>query len=230
MKLYKRPSKTRPVAVFSITMAVFMALGLLFFALYYPQTELYGSNRMLGGFIYVLGLTVVGNSALMFLRIGSALMTGWRNENRLLLTLRELPDSFTGFTNLLLPGPARLDVVLVGPKGVIVLVVKHYTGRIIYDGKDWTRIRPNRKHQRLRDLSAQVRAAEKAVSQAIKERNVSVPVIGRLVFANPKGTLEAVKLPSPVLRPETLLESITALPDKLSEESSARIGEAMKGL
>jgi len=214
----------------SLFLASFMGLGLIFFALYYPRTELYHSNPTPALFIYILGLTLLGNSTFLFLRLSSALIQGWRNETRLLRLLRSLPDAYTGFTNLSLPGPAplRLDIVLVGPKGLLFFVVKHYSGKIIYDGQEWIRIRPNRRRQKLRDLSAQLKAAEKAFTQILKERNLTAPVTGLLLFAHPRLTLEVSKASVPVARPDTLLQAISSRPDRLPERSLQPIVEALQ--
>ncbi len=87
-------------------------------------------------FIAAVLLLLVAGAALAVLQHTNRAAAGARGEAIALRTAMQLPPDFTVFNNVLVPGraggrPRELDLVVVGPRCVFVVEVKHYKGEIL---------------------------------------------------------------------------------------------------
>ena len=72
---------------------------------------------------------------------------GTSGEDAVLQTLRGLPDGYTAVANFVAPGTRQgdMDLLVLGPAGVLVIEVKSYTGRFACAGDLWFTVEAGRR-------------------------------------------------------------------------------------
>ncbi len=96
--------------------------------------------------------------------------------------LQKLPDDYTIYENVILPGKqSNTDFVIVGPNGIFVVEVKSHKGRISYDGIQLLRYGKRFEHNFLWQAKGEARD----VSKYLKDNGVNeITVEPLLVFSN----------------------------------------------
>jgi hypothetical protein len=154
-------------------------------------------------------------------------IVGHMGEQRVLSVLRDLPDSYTAVANFVVPGSERgdIDLILIGPPGIVVIEVKSYAGDIVYEnGRWWKRQRNGWKTRLKKNPSGQARGHRKTLIAFLQEererltvlRNLFVPIVPILVFVGAH-SVEADLLDMTALQVGELLDYVRSLPPRLSE-------------
>jgi len=103
-------------------------------------------------------------------------------------------------------GYARIDYVLVGPRGVFALDTDMRAGTIMYAGGSWLAVDPddpNKKPRVIGDPTTRVQRGASLLRQYIRERLEAVPralpLVPLVVFIHPGATLDVVDAPGRVV-------------------------------
>ena len=110
---------------------------------------------------------------------------GTEGEDAVLQTLRGLPDAYTVVANFVPPGTRQgdLDLLVLGPAGVLVVEVKSYTGRYACHGDAWFSVRAGGVRRPLKSsVSRQLKRAGKSVAHYLADCDVQVPLHTAAVF------------------------------------------------
>ena len=139
---------------------------------------------------------------------------GTEGEDAVLNALRGLPGDYTAIANFVAPGTRQgdLDLLVLGPAGVLVVEIKSYQGRYACHGDAWFAVHPDGTRQPLRgSVSRQLKRGRKAVAHHLVDCDVSVPV--HAVAAFRAGVrLELFHPTVPVVMQDALCEYILGLP------------------
>ncbi len=126
---------------------------------------------------------------------------------------------------------ARIDYVLVGPRGVFALDTDMRAGTIMYAGGSWLAVDPDdhdKKPRVIGDPTTRVQRGVGLLHQYVYERLDAVPrdlpVVPLVVFMHPWATLDAVGVPIPVVELHNLAAVLRTYPHMpLMETETARI-------
>ena len=139
---------------------------------------------------------------------------GTEGEDAVLHTLRGLPDSYTAIANFVAPGTRSgdMDLLVLGPAGILVIEVKSYTGRYACCGDAWFSVHADgtRRPQR-GSVSRQLKRAAKSARHYLVDCEVSVPVRTVAVF-RAGADLELTRPTVPIVREHALPGYVLALP------------------
>jgi hypothetical protein len=137
---------------------------------------------------------------------------GSDGEDRVIETLKGLDDRYTLVTNWVPEeGKGDVDLLLLGPHGVLVIEVKTYVVDVKCEGDKWS-IRNERGGWRpVKSFSRQLAGNMKRTSKAL-----GVKATGVLVF-NDRASLEIANCPALILRRKELLNRVHSLPETESE-------------
>lgn len=146
---------------------------------------------------------------------GDAYRAGARGEERTLDMLGLLPDDWTVFNQVHIPHPRQpgrsveADLLVVGPRAVFVIEVKHNRGHIsgASEDRDWSVTKVGRKGgtytKTMRNPVRQVQTQVWALSEALRARGVRTWVEGVVAFSHPEARLRLYDTPKvPVLKAE----------------------------
>lgn len=139
---------------------------------------------------------------------------GAAGEDAVCQALRGLPGGYVAVTNFAAPGgrAGDLDLLVLGPMGVVVLEIKSYTGRCACRGDAWFAAGPDGTLRASRgSVSRQVKRARKAVAHYLVDCDVSLPVHAAAVF-RPGVSLDLVQPTVPVVTQDGLAAYILGLP------------------
>ncbi len=153
-------------------------------------------------------------SGVRALRAYNRYSRGTEGEDAVLHALRGLPDSYSAVANFVAPGTRQgdLDLLVLGPAGVLVVEVKSYTGRYACHGDAWFALHPDGTRQPLRgSVSRQLKRGRKAVAHYLVDGDVSAPVHAVAVF-RPGVQLELSHPTVPIVTQDALCEHILSLP------------------
>lgn len=139
---------------------------------------------------------------------------GTEGEDAVLHTLRCLPDTYTAVANFVAPGTRQgdMDLLVLGPAGILIIEVKSYTGRYACHGDAWFSVHADgtRRPQRS-SVSRQLKRAGKAVAHYLVDCEVSVPLHTVAVF-RAGADLELTRPTVPIVREQALRDYVLALP------------------
>ncbi len=139
---------------------------------------------------------------------------GAEGEDSVLHTLRGLPGGYTAVANFVPPGTRSgdMDLLVLGPAGVLVIEVKSYTGRFACSGDQWFSVLPDGVHRPLRgSVSRQLKRAGKLVAHYLVDCDTHAPIHTVAVF-RAGAELELTRPTVPVIREDALRAHILALP------------------
>lgn len=139
---------------------------------------------------------------------------GTEGEDAVLQTLRGLPDTYIVITNFVAPGTRQgdMDLLILGPAGVLVIEVKSYTGRYACHGDTWFALPPDGTRRPLRgSVSRQLKRAGKSVAHYLVDCDTHAPIHTVAVF-RAGAELELTRPTVPVIREDALLGHVLALP------------------
>lgn len=139
---------------------------------------------------------------------------GAEGEESVLQTLRGLPDTYTAIANFVAPGTRSgdMDLLVLGPAGVLVIEVKSYTGRFACSGGTWFSLMPDGTRRPLKgSVSRQLKRAGKSVAHYLVDCDAQAPIHIVAVF-RAGATLELTRPTVPIVREDALLSHILALP------------------
>ncbi len=139
---------------------------------------------------------------------------GSEGEDAVLHALRPLPDSYTAVANFVAPGTRSgdMDLLVLGPAGILVVEIKSYTGRYACHGDAWFSVGSDGSRRPQRgSVSRQLKRAGKAVAHYLVDCEVSVPVHTVAVF-RAGAELELTRPTVPIVREHTLRDYVLALP------------------
>ena len=139
---------------------------------------------------------------------------GAEGEDSVLHTLRGLPDTYTAIVNFVLPGTRQgdIDLVVLGPTGVLVLEVKSYTGRFTCSGDQWFSVGSDGASRPLRgSVSRQLKRAGKSVAHYLVDCDVQAPIHTAAVF-RAGAELDLHRPTVPIVREDALRDHILGLP------------------
>jgi hypothetical protein len=208
---------------------LWLAAGLLLIALIsWQASHPYGADAWLVGgeaaAVWILG--VLGVSFLSRLTGGSQ---GEAGERAALNSLAALPDTYTAITNLLIPGFEKwgdVDILLVGPMGVLVVEVKNFQGQCRVEGEYWSHI-GRHGASRQRSVSGQLRGYIKAVNAYLSRQGIACPISG-LIAINSNAWIEIAAPPPFALVPyDRLVAYIEAMPAIRRPAESEKAREAL---
>ncbi len=139
---------------------------------------------------------------------------GAEGEEAVLHTLRGLPDTYTAITNFVPPGTRQgdMDLLVLGPAGVLVIEIKSYTGRYACSGDAWFSVHADGTRRPLKgSVSRQLKRAGKSVAHFLVDCDIHVPLHTAAVFR--AGTeLELTRPTVPVVQEDALRAHILSLP------------------
>lgn len=153
-------------------------------------------------------------SGIRSLRAYNRLARGTEGEDAVLQTLRGLPDAYTAIASFVAPGTRQgdVDLLILGPAGVLVVEIKSYTGRYGCHGDAWFALRADGTRQPLRgSVSRQLKRGRKAVAHYLVDCDVSLPVQAVAVF-RPGVQLELRHPTVAIISQDALCEHIVSLP------------------
>ena len=153
-------------------------------------------------------------SGVRALRAYNRYSRGTEGEDAVLHALRGLPDAYTAVASFVAPGTRQgdMDLLILGPAGVLVVEIKSYTGRYACHGDAWFAVHADGSRQPLRgSVSRQLKRGRKAVAHYLVDCDVSAPVHAVAVF-RPGVRLEITHPTIPIVTQEALPEYILALP------------------
>jgi hypothetical protein len=110
---------------------------------------------------------------------------GTEGEDAVLQTLRGLPDCYTAIANFVAPGTHQgdMDLLVLGPAGILVIEVKSYTGRYACHGDTWFSVHPDGSRRPLRgSVSRQLKRAGKSVGHYLVDCDMTAPIHTVAVF------------------------------------------------
>ena len=140
---------------------------------------------------------------------------GKEGEEAVLQTLRGLPDTYTVAANFVAPGTRQgdMDLLVLGPAGILVLEVKSYTGRYACVGDAWFSLPPDGTRRPLKSsVSRQLKRAAKSVAHYLVDCDIQVPIHAAAVFCA-GANLELTRPTVPIVREDALISHILALPN-----------------
>lgn len=129
--------------------------------------------------------------------------------------LKSLPDDYLAITNVVLPDTKQgdIDLLLLGPHGVLVVEVKTYAARYAANGDDWVNIKENGYRKKMKSPSRQLKRNVKAVEAHLKKRGVAAAVHGVLVL-NDRADVKIEAPTVAVQKRRELAEYVRGLPGK----------------
>lgn len=167
------------------------------------------------GFATAAFLSLGGiQSGIRALRAYNRYSRGAEGEDAVLHALRGLPDGYTAIANFVAPGTRQgdLDLLVLGPAGVLVIEIKSYTGRYACHGDSWFAIHSDGTRHPLRgSVSRQLKRGRKAIAHFLVDCDVSAPVHAVAVF-RPSVQLELAHPTIPVVLQDALCQYILGLP------------------
>ena len=153
-------------------------------------------------------------SGVRALRAYNRYSRGTEGEDAVLHALCGLPEGYTAIANFVAPGTRQgdLDLLILGPAGVLVVEIKSYQGRYACHGDAWFAVHPDGSRQPLRgSVSRQLKRGRKAVAHYLVDCDVSVPVHAAAVF-RPGVQLELIHPTVPIIMQDALCAHILGLP------------------
>jgi len=167
------------------------------------------------GFAVAAFLSLGGiQSGVRALRNYNRYQRGTEGEDAVLHTLRGLPDGYVAVTNFVAPGTRQgdMDILILGPAGILVVEVKAYTGHYACHGDAWFAVHADGTCQPLRSsVSRQLKRARKAIAHYLIDCDISAPVHAVAVF-RPGVSLELTHPTVPTLTQACLCDYVLALP------------------
>jgi hypothetical protein len=167
------------------------------------------------GFASAAFLSLGGiQSGVRALRAYNRYCRGTDGEDALLHSLRGLPEGYTVIANFVAPGTRQgdMDLLVLGPAGLLVLEIKSYTGHYACHGDTWFAVHADGARQPLRSsVSRQLKRARKALAHYLVDCDVSVPVHAAAVF-RPGVRLDLTHPTVPIVMQDALTDYIFALP------------------
>lgn len=140
---------------------------------------------------------------------------GDRGEQKTLQQLSELPDDYLAISNVILPNTKRgdIDMLLLGPHGVLVIEVKTYADNYAANGDDWVNIKENGYRMKIKSPSRQLKGNVKAVERFLNQRGVAAAVHG--VLAMNDGFRGKIEAPTVAIKKRSeLADYVRSLPGK----------------
>lgn len=150
---------------------------------------------------------------------------GKEGEEGVLQTLRGLPDTYTIVANFVAPGTRQgdMDLLVLGPAGILVLEVKSYTGCYACVGDAWFSLPPDGVRRPLKSsVSRQLKRAGKSVAHYLVDCDIQTPIHAAAVF-RAGADLELTRPTVPIVREDTLIAHILALPSASCPAAAAEL-------
>lgn len=128
-------------------------------------------------------------------------------------SLATLPAEYVVFNQVIVPNGKscrELDFVVVGPRGIFAIEVKHHRGTISGRETDlsWRQRKRSRAgnyyEQELRNPVGQIKGAIHVLKRYLRDQGINLWIEGIVVFTHPECTLSLGEMPMPVLRLEKL--------------------------
>jgi len=144
---------------------------------------------------------------------------GYQDEQAVLKKLETLPNDYIGITNLVLPSSKRgdIDIVLLGPMGVLVIEVKAYSGHIRYEKGRWWKVQKNGWKTAFKSVSGQAKGNGRELEAFLHSKGHSCRVGSVLVFVGTE-QLDVETLKMPVVMTEALMPFISQLPLRMAQQ------------
>lgn len=172
------------------------------FPIHSPQIALFVAALGFGG------IAVVGQAARSYLNYWQ----GHRGEQAAKLALQPLPDDYTLIANWTDGSPqGDVDLLVVGPHGVLVVEVKNWLGELVCEDDKWYRVMENGYKKPTKSPTKQALSNARWVEGTLRSAKVACQVKPLVVFnggAEIKGDSRRV----PIVRTDTLLACVRALP------------------
>jgi hypothetical protein len=141
---------------------------------------------------------------------------------------RTLSDEYTAYYGYKTNNNGDIDCIIVGPKGVFVIEVKHYKGIISYSEKTgWSHLKVGRRGTVykgfLKDPGKQVMRNYWEIRE--KLRGINVPTYAVVVFTHPEAqlTVKGFTFGCDVLKVEQLPEFLESMKDTAREEDLSKV-------
>jgi hypothetical protein len=189
------------------------------------------SEAIYCGLLALFWLTTVGMIALV--TAGRPISQGESGEAEALASLQELPGDFTAITNCKIPGYEQigdLDIVVIGPPGIVIIEVKSIHVPLLVDGDTW--IFPGRMRgggftgtgpRFMPSVSVQLDNQVKALAQSLKRIGIVAKIDG-IIGLNPTANIEIVNPPAyPVVIYELLSQHLLKLTDASTKSALSSV-------
>lgn len=155
-------------------------------------------------------------------------LQGFQGERLLREVLRKnLSDDYTAYYGVPIANIGDIDCVLVGPKGVFTIEVKHHKGQIQYTADGWRQIKIGQKGTaylgNLSNPGGQALTSMRKFKEFLASNGVNIWIQPILVFTHPETQLFIEKDTSPLIvcKVEQLIDVINnsnkSFPSKLIE-------------
>lgn len=138
---------------------------------------------------------------------------GDTGEWRVVRALRGLSDEYTLVRNWVIPGAEQgdIDLLVLGPHGVLVLEVKNYRAKYECDGDDWVNVKENGYRKRMKSPSRQLAKNSRAVQSFLVKSGWQGTVHSALVIP-PRADVRIAGASVTILDWKALPQHIRALP------------------
>lgn len=168
---------------------------------------------IVGGEAMAVWLAIVLATAFLSRATGGS--QGEAGENAALRALTALPESYTAFTNLKIPGFEKwgdVDILVLGPMGAVVVEVKNFQGHCRVEGEHWSHVTMHGAAVGRKSVSGQLRGYIKAVNAFLSRKGIACPVEA-LIAINSNAWIEiAAPPPYPLLPYDRLAAFISEMP------------------
>ncbi len=164
-------------------------------------------------FVFVAGTWAMCVGFVYFVGANDLVTQGEAGERLALRCLASLPEDYFAVTGFKIPGYERIgdvDIIVVGPPGVVVIEVKNYLRACVVDADTWTMVS---KYQTtpIKSPTLQARDLVAALTKYLQRENLGSTVHG-IVAVNPNASIKVEQPPSfPIVPYDRLSEAILAL-------------------
>ncbi|MDR3689257.1 MAG: nuclease-related domain-containing protein [Fimbriimonas sp.] len=136
------------------------------------------------GMLLVAGSLMSLSAAGAFVKKAVSWTDGAAGEAQVIRALGDLPDVYTAISNWVIPGTEQgdVDLVLIGPHGVLVIEVKNYSSKYECSGDDWVNVKDNGFRKRIKSPSRQLKRNVRAIEAYLQPLGWTGPVRGVLVL------------------------------------------------
>jgi len=157
-------------------------------------------------------------------------LPGLEGEKILQNTLRKsLSNEYTAFYGVPVKNSGDIDCLIIGPKGIFLIEVKHHRGKISYTNKGWIQIKKGRKggiyRGSLKQPGTQLLINMHKLKEFLNASGINVWIQPVLVYTNPESVINLEKDPSPVkvCKIEQLKDVINSSNESLSPQEIKKI-------
>lgn len=231
MQVIEGPSHTRRMAKWlGFTAVVLILIGL---GAYLAIPHAHSPNRLYGTSLAFLGVAVCLKEIIPEARNW---VTGYWGEARVLRLLGDLPAEYIAVPNFVVPGSKRgdIDLVLLGPMGILTIEVKTFPGHILYrDGHFYRRQANGWRTALPKNPLSQARGHSRSLVGYLKEQIAvdgsvhDLPPIAPVVVFVDTDRLDIGRSTVALIRDRELVDYVQSLPVRLDDTEVKALADVL---